>query len=950
MLETRALPVLAAALFSQLCFATPPADAAQAEIDGTWRGRVEALVVDNFLTGASRTRFFLHTAEENYELHGTTTLRSGQMAEVTGRLAGRHLAVSNVSTASTAPAAPVCNATGEQKAVVILASFPSKALLSSVTPALVRASFFGTGRTLETFLRESSFGQASIAGDVLGPYVLDADYFDEPLAIRDAALRAAAPFANLTQYNRIFVVAPQGQSGLDSGGMALLGCGQISSPQGNLNASSIWMGAESMVGQNEIVDIASHELGHGFGLEHARFADYGNDVLGPAGQTPAPWDSIHEYGDNFSNMGRNSAQWAGPQKALLGWLQSGANILQVTTAGSFTLPPYEQAGKAQVLRVNRGTGADDWLWLEYRQPQGTFDSTLPPALFAGLLAHYEDAALAATLEGVDPATYTNLVNFHPTPPYAMTPVLHAGETWTDPYGSLSLTVNSVGSNGLNLSVAYAPAPVCPSSAGAAQSFGAAGGNGTVSVTAPQTCAWTGAASASWISITSAGSGTGSGNVTFAVAANPDMAPRWGKITVGGAYAIVTQAGASTGWVTLSPQSAVIPAAGGTGEIAVAASAPDLSWTNGMDVPWVTAVECNCFLDIGTQTLRYTVAVNTGPERTGHINAGGVAFTVTQQAGTGAPPPLTFTQLSPQDAPTARLSTAMAPFGHSGQAVLYGGAWDTTFDSDTWLWNGSNWTLLNPKTNPGLLSGHAMAYDDAHGKIVLFGGTNPAGVFSNQTWVWDGSNWTQLHPKTSPSARYGHAMVYDAASKKIILFGGYGEYAETNDTWAWDGSNWTQLTSATSPLPRFGHAMAYDAAHGQIVLFGGFLSQPTPTWYSDTWLWDGKGWHQAFTPAPPVARQGHLLAYHPALKSVVMVGGYGGIFVGTTWTSLDYRKETWTWNGQTWTQQFPEIQPGPAFTTMAFWDDTQQALTVHLGDDLTCASRGPKDFLLTGAPQ
>ena len=311
MYRTYALPVLVATLSLPLSFSTK-AQSAPTEITGTWRGQVEALVVDNPQAGTARTRLFLHTADENFELHGTegTALRSGQTAEVAGQATRQHLAVSRVTTSAATPAANACSATGDQKAAVILVSFPSKALLSSVTPALVGASFFGSGRTVDTFLRESSFGQTWITGEVLGPYVLDADYFDEPLAIRDAALRAAAPFADLTQYNRFFVVAPQGQSGMDSGGMALLGCGQISSPQGDLNASSMWMGAESMVGQNEIVDIATHELGHGFGLEHARFADYGSDVLGPAGQAGAPWDAIHEYGDNDSNMGRNSAQWA----------------------------------------------------------------------------------------------------------------------------------------------------------------------------------------------------------------------------------------------------------------------------------------------------------------------------------------------------------------------------------------------------------------------------------------------------------------------------------------------------------------------------------------------------------------------------------------------------------------------------------------------------------------
>lgn len=956
-IKARALPTLLASLLVPLGLTAntiPPVQPdghseTQAEFSGTWRGQIETLLVDNFQAGTSRTRYFLHTAEETLELQGAedTSLRSGQLVEVRGRVSGRRLAVSHLTAAVSTTATGACTAIGEQKAAVILVSFPSKALLSSVTPELVRPSFFGTGRTLETFLRESSFGQTWISGDVLGPYVLDADYFDQPLAVRDAALRAAAPSADLTHYNRIFIVAPQGQTGMDSGGMALLGCGQIPSPQGNLDASSIWLGAESMLSQNEIVDIASHELGHGFGLEHARFADYGGEPLGPAGQAAAPWDQIHEYGDSYSNMGRQSGQWAAPQKAFLGWLQAGTNIQTATSDGSFNLSPYELAGTGQVLRVRRDPLGDAWLWLEYRQPQGTFDATLPAAAFSGALAHYADPALTATVAGVDPAAYTNLVNFHPAATFPGDPVLHAGQTWSDPYGSLRLTVNSATTDGLNVSVSYAPAPVCPGSLGASQSYTSAGGSGQIPVAAAAGCAWSATASVPWISLVSAVSGSGNGTLSFTVRENPNVSPRWGKITVGEAFVIVTQAGAS-GWMTLSPQSASLSARGGTGEISVATSAPDFAWSFQSNVPWITDVECSCYQSVGPATLRYIVAANSGPQRIGTITAGGLVFTVTQQAGAAGPGSLTWNLLAPHDAPSARINQAMARSSRSGQAILYGGQWNMDFSAETWLWDGSDWTLLHPANSPGLVAGHAMAYDEARGKIVLFGGQSGVTYgWGNQTWVWEGNNWRQVRPAMSPPARFGHAMAYDSVSQKVILFGGYGDAGELNDTWIWDGANWTQSASPESPLARSGHSMAFDAARSEIVLFGGMQSHGTPAWFSDTWVWDGAVWHQKFVAAPPAGRSGHVLAYHPALRSVVMIGGAGGKEVTATSWNYDFRREIWMWDGEKWVQQFPMGQPGPAYSVGAALDDTEQALTIHLGDDLMCASRGPKTFLLKG---
>jgi hypothetical protein len=79
----------------------------------------------------------------------------------------------------------------------------------------------------------------------------------------------------------------------------------------------------------------------------------------------------------------------------------------------------------------------------------------------------------------------------------------------------------------------------------------------------------------------------------------------------------------------------------------------------------------------------------------------------------------------------------------------------------------------------------------------------------------------------------------------------------------------------------------------------------------------------------------------------MIGGTGGKDVTDNSWNYDFHKETWAWTGEEWVQQFPENQPGAAYTIGAAWDDARGALTVHVGDDLTCASRGPKTLLLEG---
>ena len=57
-------------------------------------------------------------------------------------------------------------------------------------------------------------------------------------------------------------------------------------------------------------------------------------------------------------------------------------------------------------------------------------------------------------------------------------------------------------------------------------------------------------------------------------------------------------------------------------------------------------------------------------------------------------------------------------------------------------------------------------------MVLFGGRGPAGEHDD-TWVYDVAigKWTEMNPSTKPSIRRGHALAYDSANDKVVLFGG-----------------------------------------------------------------------------------------------------------------------------------------------------------------------------------
>ena len=77
-----------------------------------------------------------------------------------------------------------------------------------------------------------------------------------------------------------------------------------------------------------------------------------------------------------------------------------------------------------------------------------------------------------------------------------------------------------------------------------QNMPAQGGNGTVAVTAGDGCAWNAISNATWITVTSGASGTGSGTVQFSVDVNDKKNPRTGTITIAGQTFTVSQAEAA----------------------------------------------------------------------------------------------------------------------------------------------------------------------------------------------------------------------------------------------------------------------------------------------------------------------------------------------------------------------------------------------------------------------
>jgi len=268
---------------------------------------------------------------------------------------------------------------------------------------------------------------------------------------------------------------------------------------------------------------------------------------------------------------------------------------------------------------------------------------------------------------------------------------------------------------------------------------------------------------------------------------------------------------------------------------------------------------------------------------GNVNNGSTAYgdtwIFTRTAG--------WSQLFPATSPSPRSGSGFAYDPLTKTVVLFAGfAGDGSALDDTWTWDGTTWTQQFPPVSPPArgFNTDQMAFDNATGTAVLFGGYTPDG-FLGDTWVWNGvaKTWTQQFPATSPSPRET-SLAYDQATRQVILFGGGNEGGTfLDDTWTWDGITWTQRFPASSPSPRANQSIAYDANPGEIVLFGGYSNVGGEA-LNDTWTWNGTTWSQLQTSFTPKGRYGSAMYYDPYFDGLVLFGGYftGGPYTNQAW--------------------------------------------------------------------
>jgi len=297
-----------------------------------------------------------------------------------------------------------------------------------------------------------------------------------------------------------------------------------------------------------------------------------------------------------------------------------------------------------------------------------------------------------------------------------------------------------------------------------------------------------------------------------------------SVTMNAATSIVAMFNnsSSTCTYTLSPNSQIYMANGGTGTVSVGASSTMCSWTASSNVSWITVDAGSSHM--GNGTISYSLSANTGTSsRVGTMTIAGHIVTITQTSTTSpnVNPAIAaglyhtaglrsdgtvwawgdnaYGQLG--DGTTTQRNTPVQVSGLSSVTAIAAGEYHTVAlesDGTVWAWGYNVWGELGdgtatqrntPVQVSGLSSVTAIAAGDVHTVVLRSDGT---------VWAWGWNGYGQLGDGTA-TQRNTPVQVSGLSSVTAITAGYAHSVALKSDgtAWSWGWNGYGQLGDGTA---------------------------------------------------------------------------------------------------------------------------------------------------------
>jgi Gametolysin peptidase M11 len=306
------------------------------------------------------------------------------------------LGLFGLAPAASAPAVHNNGRTGDQPTIVIRATWGPE----PYSETQVRQVVFGE---TSDYIREASYGQTWLSGDVtpwlkIFPSALKCrDSLDEQAPL-DAATRAGF---NLPTYSRIVVVTPL--------------------PPGDCLGAGLEAGTTVWLFGYLDRRVLAHELGHGFGLNHAWSWNCSGSCR-----------SI-EYGDPYDEMGHGDGHFNAFEKVQTGWLPESA-APRARNDGEYVIDQLERG--SDLPRALVVDTAYTEYWFDHRERIGLDDDVVGSADAKGIHVHTNlEPGFEAALHSRYPVPNTILLD----PAGRGRPAVVPGETFKVP-GAFELDV------------------------------------------------------------------------------------------------------------------------------------------------------------------------------------------------------------------------------------------------------------------------------------------------------------------------------------------------------------------------------------------------------------------------------------------------------------------------------------------------------------------------------
>ncbi len=285
-------------------------------------------------------------------------------------------------------------------------------------------------------------------------------------------------------------------------------------------------------------------------------------------------------------------------------------------------------------------------------------------------------------------------------------------------------------------------------------------------------------------------------------------------------------------------------------------------------------------------------------------------------------------------PEARAGHTMVYDALRDRMIVFGGQLPASQGVSNELWeldlsSEPRWQQLGPiGSMPQGRAYHACIYDPVQDRLILFGGMTATGQWLGDVWECDLSSvpaWTQLTPAgIAPAARGFHAMVYDSAEDRAIVYGGWNG-TRFGDLWelTLDGSEaWSALsTSGAAPSERSAVGAVYDPINNELVIFGGRTNFGRSNELFAVSLSGSRTWREVSAPDPRIqGRSSMAMLYDPTDESLVLYGGFSatGYALEDAWKFPLRTPEGWLRLPPEWS--LPHGRAAHSFTYNSVEDD------------------------------